>query len=171
MRVIHASRSIRAADSDIRTAAADALAARTLARPDSATVGVLGTGVQAYLQILAAADELPIREVRVWGRRDERVHRLAAALVTRRPDLRVTPVGTARQACEGAPVRDIGASVLVAAGDAERRGRGRMDPARHRRVDPARGGRPEGAAGAGGQPGRGPDGPGHRRPVRGGPAR
>ncbi|CAM5672575.1 ornithine cyclodeaminase 1 [Streptomyces tanashiensis] len=90
--------------SDIRTAAAGALAARTLARPDSAVVGVLGTGVQAYLQILAAADELPIREARVWGRRDERVRRLAAALVTRRPDLRVTPVGTARQACEGADV-------------------------------------------------------------------
>lgn len=51
--------------SDIRTAAAGALAARALARPDSAVLGVLGTGVQAYLQVLAAADELPIREVRI----------------------------------------------------------------------------------------------------------
>ena len=90
--------------SDIRTAAAGALAARTLARPDSAVLGVLGTGVQAYLQVLAAADELSIREVRVWGRREMRVRRLAAALDARRPGLRMTPVDTVRQACEGADV-------------------------------------------------------------------
>ena len=39
--------------SDVRTAAACALATRLLAREDSSTVGVLGTGVQAYLQVLA----------------------------------------------------------------------------------------------------------------------
>jgi ornithine cyclodeaminase/alanine dehydrogenase-like protein (mu-crystallin family) len=41
--------------SDIRTAAAGALATRTLARSDAVTLSVLGTGVQAYLQVLAAA--------------------------------------------------------------------------------------------------------------------
>ena len=90
--------------SDIRTAAAGALAARALARPDSAVLGVLGTGVQAYLQVLAAADELPIREVRVWGRRASRVLHFADVLRTRRPDLRVTPVATVQHACAGTDV-------------------------------------------------------------------
>ncbi|MFI5689106.1 ornithine cyclodeaminase family protein [Streptomyces sp. NPDC051636] len=90
--------------SDIRTAAAGALAARTLARPESAVLGVLGTGVQAYLQVLAAADELPIREVRVWGRRHSRALRLAEALRSRRPDLHVTSVAGVQQVCTAADV-------------------------------------------------------------------
>jgi ornithine cyclodeaminase len=87
--------------SDIRAAAAGALAARALARADAAVLGVLGTGVQAYLQVLAAAAERPIREVRVWGRHAPRTAALAAALRTRRPDLRVTPVDHPRAACTG----------------------------------------------------------------------
>ncbi|WP_433188448.1 ornithine cyclodeaminase family protein [Actinoallomurus sp. CA-150999] len=90
--------------SDVRTAAAGALATRILARPDAATLGVLGTGVQAYLQVLAAAAERPIRTVRVWGRSHAAVERLTAALRARRPDLRVDPVGTVRTACAGADV-------------------------------------------------------------------
>jgi ornithine cyclodeaminase len=88
--------------SDIRTAAAGALAARTLARADAAMLGVLGTGVQAYLQVLATAAERPIREVRVWGRHASRAAALAAAVRARRPDLRVTPVDHPRAACTGA---------------------------------------------------------------------
>lgn len=87
--------------SDIRTAAAGALAARTLARPGAAVLSVLGTGVQAYLQVLAAAGERPITEVRVWGRRPRGVATLVAALRTRRPDLTVTPVPDPRAACSG----------------------------------------------------------------------
>jgi len=41
--------------SDIRTAAAGALATRFLAVPQATVLGVLGSGVQAYLQSLAAA--------------------------------------------------------------------------------------------------------------------
>jgi ornithine cyclodeaminase len=87
--------------SDIRTAAAGALAARVLARTDATVLGVLGTGVQAYLQVLAALDERPITEVRVWGRRPHRADALAAALRARRPNLRVTPVADPRSVCVG----------------------------------------------------------------------
>ncbi|MCP2324201.1 ornithine cyclodeaminase [Hamadaea flava] len=87
--------------SDIRTAATGALAARTLARPDAAVLGVLGTGTQAYLQVLAAAAERPVREVRVWGRRPHRASKLVAALYRRRPDLRVATVPDPRSACAG----------------------------------------------------------------------
>jgi ornithine cyclodeaminase/alanine dehydrogenase-like protein (mu-crystallin family) len=90
--------------SDVRTAAAGALATRMLARPDAATLGVLGTGVQAYLQVLAAASERPIRHVKVWGRNPERGARLIRAVVARRPDLSVTLSPTAQAACRGADV-------------------------------------------------------------------
>lgn len=90
--------------SDIRTAAAGALAARMMARHDSRVLGVIGTGTQAYLQTLAVADELPLREVRVWGRRASHVQSLAAALHARRPDLRVIGVDSAQAAFDGADV-------------------------------------------------------------------
>jgi ornithine cyclodeaminase len=67
-------------------------------------LGVLGTGVQAYLQVLAAADELPVTEVRVWGRRQDRVRRLISAFQVRRPDLRVVPAAELRAACAGVDV-------------------------------------------------------------------
>ena len=53
---------------DIRTAAAGAVAARHLAPSRVATAGVLGTGVQARLQIQAAHLVRPFERVLVWGR-------------------------------------------------------------------------------------------------------
>ncbi|MFF2130156.1 ornithine cyclodeaminase family protein [Streptomyces olivochromogenes] len=90
--------------SDIRTAAAGALAARTMARRASRVLGVVGSGTQAYLQTLAIADELPIRDVRLWGRRETQVQSLTQALHARRPDLRVVAVDSAQSACAGADV-------------------------------------------------------------------
>ncbi|WP_375688124.1 cyclodeaminase [Pseudooceanicola sp. LIPI14-2-Ac024] len=53
---------------DIRTAAAGAVAARHLAPSQVETAAVLGTGVQARLQIAAAHLERPFGRVLVWGR-------------------------------------------------------------------------------------------------------
>jgi ornithine cyclodeaminase len=53
---------------DIRTAAAGAVAARHLAPAVVETAGVLGTGVQARLQIIAAHLVRPFTKVLVWGR-------------------------------------------------------------------------------------------------------
>ncbi|SLN58026.1 L-lysine cyclodeaminase [Roseivivax jejudonensis] len=53
---------------DLRTAAAGAVAARHLAPPDVTTAGVLGTGVQARLQMRAAHLVRPFERVLVWGR-------------------------------------------------------------------------------------------------------
>ncbi len=53
---------------DLRTAAAGAVAVKHLAPRDVETAGVLGTGVQARLQILAAHQVRPFRQVLVWGR-------------------------------------------------------------------------------------------------------
>ena len=90
--------------SDIRTAAAGALATRALARSDATTLSVLGTGVQAYLQVLAAASARPIRDVKIWGRNPMRGDRLARAVLARRPDLRVICSPTLQGACRGADV-------------------------------------------------------------------
>jgi ornithine cyclodeaminase len=53
---------------DIRTAAAGAVAAKHLAPQDVRTAGVLGSGVQARLQIQAAQLVRPFERVLVWGR-------------------------------------------------------------------------------------------------------
>ncbi len=53
---------------DVRTAAAGAVAAKHLALPQVETAGVLGTGVQARLQIEAAYLVRPFTKVLVWGR-------------------------------------------------------------------------------------------------------
>ncbi len=53
---------------DIRTAAAGAVAARHLAPSVVDTAGVIGTGVQARLQMQAAHLVRPFRRLLVWGR-------------------------------------------------------------------------------------------------------
>jgi ornithine cyclodeaminase len=53
---------------DIRTAAAGAVAARHLSRPDSSVATIFGAGVQARLQLEALALVRPIREARIWAR-------------------------------------------------------------------------------------------------------
>lgn len=53
---------------DIRTAAAGAVAARHLAPDNVTTAGVIGTGAQARLQIEAAHLVRPFSKVLVWGR-------------------------------------------------------------------------------------------------------
>jgi ornithine cyclodeaminase len=53
---------------DIRTAAAGAVAARHLAPQTVETAGVIGTGVQARLQMQAAHLVRPFKRLLVWGR-------------------------------------------------------------------------------------------------------
>lgn len=54
---------------DLRTAAAGAVAAKHLACESIDTVGVLGTGVQGRLQVQLLAQVRSFRTVKVWGRR------------------------------------------------------------------------------------------------------
>jgi len=60
-----------------RTAAASALAARYLASPSSAVLGVLGCGVQGRSHLEAMAMRFPIREVLAYDTRPERAARYA----------------------------------------------------------------------------------------------
>lgn len=64
-----------------RTAAATALAARYLARADSATILICGCGEQGAAQLAALRDVLPLRRCFAWDREPERAKRLAEAAV------------------------------------------------------------------------------------------
>ncbi|MCX5233317.1 ornithine cyclodeaminase family protein [Streptomyces sp. NBC_00233] len=57
---------------DLRTAAAGAVAAKLLAPADHATLSVLGTGVQARMQAQAIYLTCPFTRLMVWGRNAER---------------------------------------------------------------------------------------------------
>ncbi|EPX82169.1 cyclodeaminase [Salipiger mucosus] len=63
---------------DIRTAAAGAVAARHLAPSDVAVAGVIGTGLQARLQMQAAHLVRPFDRCLVWGRDPARAASCAA---------------------------------------------------------------------------------------------
>lgn len=65
---------------DLRTAAAGAVAANHLARQDAAIATIIGAGMQARLQLAALTLVRPVREARIWARRPERAVALAAAL-------------------------------------------------------------------------------------------
>ena len=65
---------------DIRTAAAGAVAARHLAPETVETAGVIGTGVQARLQMIAAHLVRPFKHVLVHGRDAEKASACAADL-------------------------------------------------------------------------------------------
>ncbi|MDQ1050902.1 ornithine cyclodeaminase family protein [Streptomyces sp. V4I2] len=84
-----------------RTAAADALAVDLLARADSATLAVFGTGHQAAHEVRAVSRVRPIAEVLVVGRTAERAERMTAALAAQGHDAR--SVG-AEEACARADV-------------------------------------------------------------------
>jgi alanine dehydrogenase len=88
---------------ELRTAAASRLATRLLARPDSETLAVLGTGVQARAHVRALARERAWREVRVAGRDPERAEALAATLAEE-TGLPVAAAGSFAEALAGADV-------------------------------------------------------------------
>jgi ornithine cyclodeaminase/alanine dehydrogenase-like protein (mu-crystallin family) len=63
-----------------RTAAASALAARSLAREDATRMVMIGAGALAPFLIRAHAGVRPIRQVRIWNHRAEKARTLAAEL-------------------------------------------------------------------------------------------
>lgn len=62
---------------DQRTAAAGALAASLLAPKDVEAIGIVGTGVQAHLQLAWLAHVTPCRTAYVWGRDAEKARAFA----------------------------------------------------------------------------------------------
>ncbi|WVT77239.1 ectoine utilization protein EutC (plasmid) [Sinorhizobium chiapasense] len=88
---------------DVRTAAAGAVAARHLARPDAAVAAIFGAGMQARLQLEALRLVRPIREARIWAR-DAAKAEAAATELTRSLGFPVRTVVDGRAAVDGADI-------------------------------------------------------------------
>jgi ornithine cyclodeaminase len=88
---------------DIRTAAAGAVAARHLSRPNASVAAIFGAGVQARLQLEALTLVRPIREARIWAR-DAAKAEAAAAELARRLGIPVQAIADPQQAVAGADI-------------------------------------------------------------------
>lgn len=88
---------------DVRTAAAGAVAAKHLSRENSAVAAIFGAGMQARLQLEALALVRPIREARIWARDAAKAQDVAAGL-TKRLGFAVTAISEPRSAVAGADV-------------------------------------------------------------------
>ncbi len=75
--------------SDIRTAAAGAVAARMLARSKIGTAAVLGAGVQAYWQLLALYRERPFTTLSIWARSMAKAQALKKRLGEKLPEVEI----------------------------------------------------------------------------------
>lgn len=65
---------------DVRTAAAGAVAAKYLSRRDASVAAIFGAGVQARMQLKALALVRPIAEARIWARDGAKAEALARSL-------------------------------------------------------------------------------------------
>jgi alanine dehydrogenase len=89
---------------EMRTAAASAVATQQLARPDSSVLGILGAGVQAGSHLEALRLVRPFSEVRVWSPRN------AKAFAERH---RVKATATPEEAVRGADVVVVAANSQI----------------------------------------------------------
>ena len=83
-----------------RTAGLSAIAAKRLARPDSASIAFIGCGVEARSHLDAFCDLFPVREIRAFGRGTE--NRDALCRIAEARGLAAIASKTAREAVEGA---------------------------------------------------------------------
>lgn len=87
----------------IRTGAASGLATRYMARPDAATVAIIGSGFQARTQLEAVCAVRPIKEARVFSRRPERREDFAQRS-GERLGIAVHPAASAEECVAGADI-------------------------------------------------------------------
>jgi ornithine cyclodeaminase len=89
---------------DLRTGLAGAVAARHLSRKDASVAAVLGTGSQARHQVRCLALVRPLREIRIWGRHEDRAKGLARELSTEESmrGIRVRAAASVEEAVRGA---------------------------------------------------------------------
>ena len=83
-----------------RTGAAGGLAARYLSRPESSTLGLIGAGVQARMQVAAVLKVRPIRQITIYNRTPARAQALMEELASRY-DVQVTVAEHPQEAVAG----------------------------------------------------------------------
>ena len=88
---------------DVRTAAAGAVAAKHLSRPDSQVATIFGAGIQARLQLEALTLVRPIRNARIWARDFAKAEAAAQELSTSL-GIAVEAAPNPEAACDGADI-------------------------------------------------------------------
>jgi len=88
---------------DVRTAAAGAVAAKHLSRVDATIATIFGAGMQAKLQLQALTLVRPIKEARIWARDHLKAERMAKDL-TEVLGIPVKGINDAREACRDADI-------------------------------------------------------------------
>jgi alanine dehydrogenase len=88
---------------EIRTAAASAVATRALAASSAGGLAILGTGVQARSHIDALSRVMNIEDLRVWGRTKSKAEALASWATAERK-IPARAAVSAAEACRGATV-------------------------------------------------------------------
>ena len=90
---------------DLRTAAAGAVAARHLSRADASTAAIIGAGMQARMQLQALMLVRPIKRAVIWARDGAKARALARELSG--------DLGIEVSASEGAAEAVSGADIVV----------------------------------------------------------
>jgi ornithine cyclodeaminase len=96
---------------DVRTAAAGAVAAKHLSRPESQVAAIFGAGIQARLQLEALTLVRPIRQARIWARDFVKAESAARDLTT--------SLGIAVEAVCDPEAACVGADIIVTTTPAE----------------------------------------------------
>lgn len=95
----------------MRTGAASGVAAKWLARPDSRVAGVFGSGWQAEGQVQAICAALPLQQVKVFGRKPEKLAAFCARM-SERTGVEVIPAASAEATVRGS---DLVGTITTAA--------------------------------------------------------
>lgn len=125
---------------EMRTAAAGALASATLARPDAHRLLVVGTGEQARAQIHAHREALPHLAVTVWGRNRTAAAALAAELDTGLADdlgaaVADSDIVVTATSSRGPLIESVEPGTHVTAVGSDTPGKQELDPALLRRAE------------------------------------
>jgi len=132
---------------DLRTAAAGAIAAKHLAPRRVARIGIVGTGTQARYQLRMLRSVTPCREVLAWGRHPERLARYREQMraegfeVEAATDIREVPATCdliVTATASRAPLllrEDVRPGVHITAVGADSPGKQELDPLILRRAD------------------------------------
>jgi ornithine cyclodeaminase len=90
---------------DYRTGVAGAIATSTLANPESKTVAMIGTGVQARMQLMALLKVMPnIQTLQVWGRSEKGMATYIEEVKSLYPNLNVIACKNAQEAVRDADI-------------------------------------------------------------------
>lgn len=89
---------------DYRTAVAGAIATSSMANKNSKVVAMIGTGVQARMQLFALMKVMDIEVLKVWGRNDKNVKQYIKEMKVKYPKLKIIECKTVENAVGDADI-------------------------------------------------------------------